>query len=170
MRLRMMAGAFIINGKDYLMMKRAENRKLAPGMWGPVGGHVEPYEINDPKAACFREIYEETGLEEKDVDKLDLKYIIFRREKDEIRLHHIFIGRTKTIHYEDKTDEGKLYWINEDELLEKTMSFTVRKALEHYIEFGNKTNEVMVGTVSADDNKPYMNWNSLDSWEGMIEK
>jgi hypothetical protein len=34
MRLRVMSGAFIINGKGYLMMKRVENRKLAPGMWG----------------------------------------------------------------------------------------------------------------------------------------
>jgi len=162
-----MAGAFIINGTDYLMMKRAENRKLAPGMWGPVGGHVEPYELNDPRAACLREIYEEAGLEERDFDKLDLKYIIFRRERDEIRLHHIFIGIAKTKNYEDKTNEGKLNWIKEGELLEKTMSFTVRKALENYIEFGHKDNEIIVGTVSAVDNKPYMNWNSLDSWEGM---
>jgi len=167
MRLRMMSGAFIINGKDYLMMKRAEDRKLAPGMWGPVGGHVEPNEINDPKAACFREIYEEAGIEEKDFEKLDLKYIIFRKEKDEIRLHYIFIGKTKSTKYDDKTNEGKLYWVKEEELLGKTMSFTVRKALEHYIELGHKSNEIIVGTVSAVHNKPYMNWNTLDSWEGM---
>ena len=167
MRLRVMSGAFIINGKGYLMMKRAENRKLAPGMWGPVGGHVEPNELNDPKATCLREIYEEAGIEEKDFEKLDLKYIILRREKDEIRVHHIFIGITKTKYCEDKTDEGKLYWINEDELFNKTMSFTVRNALEHYIEIGHKSHEVIVGTVSATDNKPLMNWNSLDGWEGM---
>jgi len=167
MRLRMMSGAFIINGKDYLMMKRAEDRKLAPGMWGPVGGHVEPNEINDPKAACFREIYEEAGIEEKDFEKLNLKYIIFRREKDEIRLHYIFVGVTKVTNYEDKTDEGKLHWIKEDELLEKTISFSVRKALEHYIELGHNSNEIIVGTVSAENNIPKMNWNSLDSWEGM---
>jgi len=167
MRLRMMAGAFIINGTDYLMMKRAENRRLAPGMWGPVGGHVEPYELNDPKATCLREIYEEAGIEEKDFEKLDLKYIIFRKEKDEIRLHYIFIGIAKIRNYEDKTNEGELHWLMEGELLEKTMSFTVRMALEHYIELGHKSNEIIVGTVSEVDNKPYMNWNTLDSWEGM---
>jgi 8-oxo-dGTP diphosphatase len=63
---------------------------------GAVGGHVEPNESNDPKATCLREIYEEAGIEEKDFEKLDLKYIILRREKDEIRVHHIFIGITKT--------------------------------------------------------------------------
>ena len=167
MKLRAMAGAFIINGKDYLLMKRAENRKLAPGMWGPVGGHIEPYELNDPKATCLREVYEESGILEKAFDKLDLKYIIMRRDKDEIRVHHIFIGITNTRNYIDKTDEGKLNWINENELLDKTMTFTVRSALKHYMEIGHNSNEIIVGTVSATDNNPHMNWNSLDAWEGM---
>lgn len=168
MRVRAMSGAFIINGKDYLMMKRSKDRKIAPGMWGPVGGHVEPYELNDPKATCLREIYEEAGIEEKSFEKLDLKYIILRREKEEIRLHYIFIGKAKTRYYDDKTNEGKLYWINQNELIGKPMSFTVREALEHYNKIENKNNEIMVGTVSVDDNKPYMNWNSLDEWEGII--
>lgn len=167
MKLRLMAGAFIINDKDFLMMKRSEKRKLAPGLWAPVGGHVEPDEINNPEAACLREIYEEAGIEACNFERFDLKYILLRRSKDEIRLHHIFIGIVNTKHYEDKTDEGKLCWINEVELLDRPMSFTIRKALEHYLEYGRHSEEINVGTISASDNIPRINWSSVDDWEGM---
>jgi 8-oxo-dGTP diphosphatase len=167
MRLRTMAGAFVIKDKDYLMMKRSERRSIASGMWAPVGGHVEPIELNDPKAACLREIYEESGIEEKDFESLDLKYIIFRRCKDEIRLHYIFIGVVKTKYYEDKTEEGKLLWIREDELIDRPMTFTIRKALENYLEHGKYSTEINVGTVSLVDNIPKITWNLLDNWESV---
>jgi len=165
--VRIMAGAFIINGKDYLMMKRSENKKIAPGMWGGVGGHAEPNELNDPRETCIREVYEETGIAEKDLEKLNLKYCILRREKEEITLIYMFIGGVRERFYEDRTEEGKLYWINEKELLDRPMSFEIRNVLEHYITVGHKDNEIKVGVVSVTDNKPQMNWNSLDSWEGL---
>jgi len=167
MRLRVMSGAFIINCKDYLMMKRSENKKIAPGMWGGVGGHAEPSELNDPKATCLREIYEESGIQEKDLERLDLKYCILRRDKEEITLIYMFIGAVRERFYEDRTEEGKLHWINENDLLHRPMSFEIKNVLEHYIEFGHKSNDIKVGVVSAEDNKPEMNWNSLDSWEGL---
>lgn len=58
MNLRLMSTAF---GSRVLMLKRSPDRKLAPDLWTGVGGHIEPDEINDPKSACYREIYEETG-------------------------------------------------------------------------------------------------------------
>jgi 8-oxo-dGTP diphosphatase len=168
MKLRIIAGAFIIEGNNYLMMKRSENKKIAPGMWGGVGGHAEPHELNSPKITCLREIYEETGIEEKDFESLDLRYIIVRRNKEEITLIYYFIGFSRTMHYEDKTQEGQLFWINKNELLDRPMSFEVRNMLEHYTKIGYKSNEVTVGSVSLVDNKPRMNWNTLNEWEGLI--
>jgi len=167
MKVRVLSGAFIIEGQDFLMMKRAENKKIAPGMWAGVGGHSEPYEINDPKATCLREIYEETGIEVKNLNKLDLKYIILRRDKEEITLIYYFIGSACTRYYEDKTQEGKLYWISESELLYRPMSFEVRKILEHYREIGYRKCDINVGTVGTSETKPTMHWNTLDKWEGL---
>lgn len=167
MNIRSLSGAFIIEGNDYLMMKRADNRKIAPGMWAGVGGHVEPNEINNPKITCLREIYEETGIEEKEFKKLDLRYIILRRDKAEITLIYYFIGSVQTRYYEDKTQEGKLFWINESKLLDRTMSFEMKNVLEHYLEVGYKSSDINVGTVSLIENRPTMNWNSLDRWEGI---
>lgn len=45
-------------------------------MWGGVGGHSEPNELNSPKTTCLREIYEETDIEENDFQNIDLRYEI----------------------------------------------------------------------------------------------
>lgn len=168
MNLRILSGAFIIEGNNYLMMKRATTKKIAPGMWGGVGGHAEPNELNNPKSTCLREIYEETGLDEKNFENLDLKYIIVRRNKSEITLIYYFIGFSKTKCFEDKTQEGKLFWVNEIEILDRPMSFEVRSMIEHYLKIGFKSNIINVGTVGLVDDKPIMNWTTLDSWEGLV--
>jgi len=168
MNIRVLSGALIIEGNDYLLMKRAETKKIAPGMWGGVGGHAEPNELNSPKATCLREVYEETGIKEKDLENLDLRYIIMSRNNIEITLIYYFIAFSKTRKYEDKTLEGKLYWINENELLHRPMSFEVRNMVEHYIKEGYKSNGVNVGVVSITENKPTMSWNSLNYLEEIM--
>lgn len=168
MNIRVLSGALIIEGNDYLLMKRAETKKIAPGMWGGVGGHAEPNELNSPQITCLREIYEETGIKEKDLENLDLRYIIMSRNNIEITLIYYFIAFSKTRNYEDKTQEGKLYWINENELLDRPMSFEVRNMVEHYIKEGYKSNGINVGIVSSTENKPTMNWNSLNSFEEIM--
>lgn len=56
------AAAFLKRDGNYLLMKRAENRKIAPDVWSGIGGRFEPHELNEPQAACLREIKEETGI------------------------------------------------------------------------------------------------------------
>ncbi|MFC7680786.1 NUDIX domain-containing protein [Paenibacillus sp. GCM10028914] len=63
MNTRLMSTAFLYYNDKILMMKRSANRKLAPGLWTGIGGHIEPDEMNNPELACIREIYEETGIE-----------------------------------------------------------------------------------------------------------
>jgi len=43
--------AFLQNDNQYLLMKRADNRKINPGYWSGVGGHIEPHEISVTTAA-----------------------------------------------------------------------------------------------------------------------
>src|SRR5262249_9445414 len=51
---------FITNGGDVLLMKRAEHRRVFPGRYNGIGGHLEREE--DPLSGALREIREETGL------------------------------------------------------------------------------------------------------------
>lgn len=39
--LRLMTNAFIINRNKILLLKRANYKKIAPGLWTGVGGHIE---------------------------------------------------------------------------------------------------------------------------------
>jgi 8-oxo-dGTP diphosphatase len=73
------AAAFLKRGDEYLLMKRADNRKIAPGVWSAVGGKLETYELNDPQAACLREVQEETGITAVQIYNLKLRYVIVRR-------------------------------------------------------------------------------------------
>lgn len=148
-------------------MKRSEKRKIAPGYWAGVGGHLESDEINNPQMACLREIYEETGIHENDIDDLKLKYIILRRSKNEIRVNYIFFGNSRIREVVD-TDEGRLYWIAKEELLNQEFTETIRMTLVHYLKCGSNVNDVVVGTVSCENNKPVMNWNLLQDWENSI--
>jgi 8-oxo-dGTP diphosphatase len=91
-----MTGAFLVNNDEVLMLKRSKNKKIAPGLWSCVGGHVEPHEYSSPESSCLREIEEETGLSRIDIENLTLRYILLRRIGDELRQHYIFFGETRT--------------------------------------------------------------------------
>jgi len=79
-----MATAFLTYEGDVLMMKKTKSRLFAFPFWAAPGGHLEPSEMNDPRTACLRELEEETGLRESDIDDLKLRYILLRRKEDEI--------------------------------------------------------------------------------------
>ncbi len=51
---------FITNGQDVLLMKHAAHKRVFPGRYNGIGGHLERDE--DPQSGAVREIQEETGL------------------------------------------------------------------------------------------------------------
>jgi 8-oxo-dGTP pyrophosphatase MutT (NUDIX family) len=56
-----LACVFLVDGLGrVLLQERDEHAPVAPNCWGMVGGHVEDGE--DPEAAAYRELAEETGL------------------------------------------------------------------------------------------------------------
>ncbi|NDJ75887.1 MAG: NUDIX domain-containing protein [Chloroflexi bacterium] len=52
---------FITHGDDILLLKRGEHKRVFPGAYNGVGGHLERDE--DPRSGAIREMREETGLE-----------------------------------------------------------------------------------------------------------
>ncbi|WJH32553.1 NUDIX hydrolase [Paenibacillus sp. CC-CFT747] len=137
MRLRMIAAAMLFNGDDLLMMKRAPERTLHPGMWAAVGGHLEPQELNDPETACLREIHEETGLLPHEIRNFKMQYILIRLKDNEIRQQFFYIGETVRRNVSE-TGEGELHWIPRKHVLQEDrhIPFVYRSLLEHYLTFG----------------------------------
>ena len=55
------AVAYLVDGRGHVLLQhRDEHAPRAPGVWGIVGGHVEPGEDFD--TAMVRELEEETGI------------------------------------------------------------------------------------------------------------
>lgn len=52
---------FVTHGDDVLLLKRAAHKRVYPGLYNGVGGHLERDE--DPLTGAVREIQEETGLD-----------------------------------------------------------------------------------------------------------
>ena len=163
--MRETSTAYLMNGREILLMKRADNRSFAPGIWAGVGGHVEPGELNKPFETCVREIYEETGISIGQINHLRLQYIILRRSKTEIRIQYVYFGDSM-VRNVVQTEEGQLFWIDKDRLFERKLSVTSRLSLEHYLAHG-PTDEIMVGTVFCKNLKPVMNWCPVQDWEGI---
>ena len=162
--LRNGVAAFLHNNGKYLLMKRAETRSIAPGVWSGVGGHIEPDELNEPLTACYREIKEETGIIHDNIDSLDLLYIITRRSNDEIRQSYIYFGETKQNEI-TQTDEGDLFWISETKLLNRKYTKTFTAMLEHYTKRNQNDRAVYVGVAENDNGKLEMKWAKCEDFE-----
>ena len=164
MTLRNGVAAFLCNNGKYLLLKRAENRKLAPGLWCGVGGHMEPCEINAPLLACYREIEEETGIAQSDITCLDLLYIIVRRCGDEIRQNYIYFGETSKTELV-QTEEGTLTWVPEDELLNRECTKTFAAMLTHYVQRSKHDRAVYVGVADDGAGELLMHWSRCEDFE-----
>jgi 8-oxo-dGTP diphosphatase len=163
--LRNGVAAFLKNGEAYLLMKRAADRAVAPGVWSGIGGHMEPREINDPLSACYREIEEESGITCDEIGSLDLLYIITRRFKDEIRQSYIYFGETARTDV-FQTDEGELVWVCEYELINREYTQTFAAMLRHYINRDENDRAVYVGVAGDNNGGLAMVWAKCEDWDG----
>ncbi|MDL2248732.1 NUDIX domain-containing protein [Tyzzerella sp. OttesenSCG-928-J15] len=158
MKTRNMVGAFLICNDKALFMRRSLNKKIAPGKWSCVGGHIEPDEMNNPAIACFREIEEETGIAKEQIKNLRLRYVTTRYTGEELRTGYYFFGEVERICPLPYCSEGELYWLNISDISEKEMSFSVKKIMEHWL--SNPLDEAMYlcGINRANDE---MTWTEL---------
>lgn len=150
--------AFLFYEDQVLLMKRSDDRKIAPGFWFGVGGHMEAEEINNPYKAIYREILEEAGISHNKLDDLTLKYIVYNKDLDldEVVVNHIFFGEIDSKDFVD-SDEGKLFWVDKKDILTKEFHPIVKTILANYLK--NKRQEIMLGVVGSED--PYTWWYPL---------
>ena len=57
------------------MGRETGSKVVADSYTGSAGGHFEEEELNKAKACVLRELYEETGLTEHEIDNLSLRYV-----------------------------------------------------------------------------------------------
>lgn len=143
-KLRNMTSLYLVRDAEVLCLYRIGSRVANNKYIGSAGGHFEKEELNDPKACVLREMEEELGLREEELEGLTLRYITCRLKDGEIRQNYYFFARLK----EDRTltsTEGNLRWVSFEEIPGLDMPVSAKHMILHYIEKGRHTDKVYAG-------------------------
>lgn len=110
-RLRNMASIYISKGNKMLLLYRQGSRVVNDVWIGSAGGHFEEHELNDARACVLRELWEELGITEKEIENLHLRYVTLRRSNEEIRQNYYFFADLKNnVSEKFSSNEGVSRW------------------------------------------------------------
>lgn len=149
--LRNMASIYISKGDKMLLLYRQCGRVVNDVWVGAAGGHFEEYELNDARACVLRELEEELGLTEKEIENLRLRYVTLRRSRGEIRQNYYFFADLKNgMNGDFFSSEGVSRWFPISELMTLEMPFTSKYVIEHYLNVGCKTDMIYGGIADGE--------------------
>lgn len=143
-KLRNMTSLFLTYGDEVLCLYRIGSRVANNQYIGSAGGHFEKEELNDAKACVLRELDEELGLGEADLEDLRLRYVTLRLKNGEIRQNYYFFARLKE-RRELQSTEGILKWFPVSELPRLDMPASAKHMIAHYVREGRFTHEIYGG-------------------------
>ena len=153
-KLRNMTAIYLQKGDKVLLLYRMGSKVVADSYTGTAGGHFEEGELNDARACILRELDEETGMKEENLKNLAMRYVTLRLKNNEIRQNYYFFAEMKE---EDEqinatrkieSNEGKLQWVQERDLLKLEMPFTAKEVIRHYLDTGKDSGAVYGGVAT----------------------
>lgn len=102
---------FVYAGDEVLLLKGAPNKKIWPGKYNGLGGHVERHET--VHAAARREILEEAGLE---VEELRLRGVITIDTGEAAGIGLFVFSAQAAGRTTQASGEGSLKWVRPEQL------------------------------------------------------
>ena len=145
-KLRNMTSVYLTGERGILCLYRIGSRVANNKYIGSAGGHFEKDELNDARACVLRELEEELGISEADVDGLKLRYVTLRLKDGEIRQNYFFFGKFNG-ERELKSTEGVLHWIPYDGFRELVMPASAKHMILHYLEIGRFNDNLYAGVT-----------------------
>jgi len=137
--------AFLSCGGRYGFLRRADDRAHYPGLWTGLGGRVEPHETADTTAAVLREIEEESGLTDSQIEDLRLRLVGVRRDGNHSEMLLFYSGRaTRAPNVVSR--EGTLEWRRPEDAPVARM---IPTALLAWVVLRDAAEEAMVGVYDS---------------------
>ena len=151
-KLRNMTSVYLVNDTGILCLYRIGSRVADKMYIGSAGGHFEKEELNDPKKCVLREMEEELGLQESDIEGLTLRYITHRLKNGEIRQNYYFFARLKE-ERELTSTEGSLRWVAYKDVPRLDMPVSAKHMILHYLQVGRYTDHLYGGITEESGTK-----------------
>lgn len=143
-KLRNMTSVYLTGEKGILCLYRIGSRVVNNRYIGSAGGHFEKEELNDARTCALREMQEELGLTEADVEGLKLRYITLRLKNGEVRQNYYFFGKLKEERHLEST-EGELHWFSYAEAENLQMPTSAKHMMLHYLHTGRFDENIYAG-------------------------
>lgn len=143
-KLRNMTSIYLVDDAGILCLYRMGSRVANNLYIGSAGGHFEEDELNDPKKCVLREMKEELGLTEDDVEGLRLRYITHRLKNGEIRQNYYFFARLRE-KIELESTEGRLEWVRYEDVPKLDMPVSAKHMILHYLVEGRYNDTLYAG-------------------------
>ncbi len=148
-QLRNMTAIYLFKGDKVLLLFKQGGRVVNNVWTGSAGGHFEESELNDPRACVLREMNEELGLCENDIQNLSLRYVTLRWTKGEIRQNYYFFANLKeSINDDLVSSEGNLKWFSVKEIGNLEMPYTAKYVVDHYCSVGRFSDKLYAGVTN----------------------
>ncbi len=151
-KLRNMTSIYLTDEEGILCLYRIGSRVVDHMYIGSAGGHFEVDELNNPKACVLREMEEELGIGEADVENLTMRYVTLRLKNGEIRQNYYFFAGLKEKRTLSST-EGTLRWVPYEEIPELEMPASAKYMILHYLEEGRFTDYLYAGITEPGETK-----------------
>lgn len=151
-KLRNMTSVYLTGEQGILCLFRIGSRVANNKYVGSAGGHFEPDELNDAKKCVLREMQEELGLTESDVEGMKLRYITYRLKNGEIRQNYYFFGKLNTQKPLQST-EGNLQWFTYEEAENLQMPASAKHMILHYLKVGRFDENLYAGITEEEGTK-----------------
>lgn len=135
---------FLLFDGAWLLLKRSPDKRLLPDRYTGLGGRVEADELVDLRRSVLRELFEETGLGESDLEHLTLRRMLtHNRPGEPLTVLFYYTAELKRYALPDCT-EGTLHWTLPEAFAELDIIETTAQVLPKLAEDVNKPPEQSV--------------------------
>ncbi len=124
---------FLLFDGAWLLLKRSSDKRLLPDRYTGLGGRVEADELGDLRRSVLRELFEETGLRERDLEHLTLRRMLTHNRPGE-PLTVLFYYTAELKRYAlPRCTEGTLHWVLPQEFTTLDIIETTSHALPELV-------------------------------------